>query len=98
MSGGVDFLESISAPAAGNSNAKTDEMKDLRTELSQVQAHHVEAVNELEKTRSLLRVQANINQEHRNENDTLQSRILQLKAEFQSQIGKVHLQFSICKS
>ena len=62
--------------------------KQLRSELSQIQAHHVEAINELEKTRSLLRVQANINTEQKNEIQTLHQRILQLKDEFQSQIGE----------
>ena len=60
-----------------------DLIKQLRSDLSQVQAHHVEAVNELEKTRSLLRVQANINQEQKNEIEALNQRLLQVKAEFQ---------------
>lgn len=79
----LDFLESS---GDGKREIKEDEIKQLRSELSQIQAHHVEAVNELEKTRSLLRVQANINQEQKNEIEAMHQRILQLKAEFQSQI------------
>ena len=71
-----------------SSNWKTPTVKNLRSELSQIQTHHVEAVNELEKTRSLLRVQATINQEQKMEAETLQQRLFQIKAEFQSQIGE----------
>ena len=79
-----DFLETADDSALED----TDGIKTLRAELSQVQAHHVEAVNELEKTRSLLRVQANINQEQKHEIEALQQRLFQVKAEFQSQIGE----------
>ena len=81
----LNFLESSGKET---SSVTEDEIKQLRAELSQIQAHHVEAVNELEKTRSLLRVQANINQEQKNEIEALHQRILQLKAEFQSQIAE----------
>lgn len=82
-----EFLEPSESSVAA-STATSNEVKDLRTELSQVQAHHVEAVNELEKTRSLLRVQANINQEQKHEIEALQQRLFQVKSEFQSQIGE----------
>ena len=68
--------------------SQNDSIKQLRSELSEVQSHHVEAVNELEKTRSLLRVQANINLEQKNEIEALQQRLLQVKSEFQGQIGE----------
>ena len=67
----LDFLES-SGDDGKRGEIKEDEIKQLRSELSQIQAHHVEAVNELEKTRSLLRVQANINQEQKNEIGNIQ--------------------------
>ncbi len=83
-----EFLESNVTSSDSNANGDNDHVKQLRSDLSQVQAHHVEAVNELEKTRSLLRVQANINQELKNEVEALQQRLLQSKAEFQGQIGE----------
>jgi hypothetical protein len=46
------FLEQLSNRDEGEAN--------LRSELSELQAHHVEAVNELEKTRTLLRVQVRL--------------------------------------
>ncbi len=90
-----DFLENgttessdVNATSAEHPTSADQHTKQLRSELSQVQAHHVEAVNELEKTRSLLRVQANINSEQKNEIEALQQRLLQVKAEFQGQIGE----------
>ena len=82
-----EFLEST-ADDDPSKDGRSDAVKSLQSELSQVQAYHVEAVNELEKTRSLLRVQANINQEQRNEIEALQQRLFQVKAEFQNQIGE----------
>ena len=35
------------------------ENRDVKTELSELQVQHIEAINELEKTRNLLRVQVN---------------------------------------
>ncbi len=46
------FLEQLNNRDEGEAN--------LRSELSELQAHHVEAVNELEKTRTLLRVQVRV--------------------------------------
>ena len=69
----------------------------MRSDLSQVQAHHVEAVNELEKTRSLLRVQANINQEQKNEIEALNQRLLQVKAEFQGKDFLPHAPLQLTK-
>ena len=82
-----DFLEATGNGESNNPEENTA-VKSLRCELSQIQTHHVEAVNELEKTRSLLRVQATINQEQKNETEALQQRLFQVKAEFQSQIGE----------
>jgi protein fantom len=87
--GGGHYPEFLEAGEATNGNVMdTDAAKQLRSDLSQVQAHHVEAVNELEKTRSLLRVQANINIEQKNEIEALQQRLFHVKAEFQGQIGE----------
>ena len=82
-----DFLETTGEGGDGDAE-ENNTIKNLRSELSQIQTHHVEAVNELEKTRSLLRVQATINQEQKNETEALQQRLFQIKAEFQSQIGE----------
>ena len=46
--------------------------------MNELQVSHVEAVNELEKTRALLRAQGNINQQLRNEVDALKSRLQQV--------------------
>ena len=47
------FLEQLNNRGEGEAT--------LRSELSELQTHHVEAVNELEKTRMLLRVQVRFN-------------------------------------
>ena len=47
--------------------------KDLKLELSELQVHYIESINELEKTRSLLRVQKDINFEQKQEIDTLKN-------------------------
>ena len=83
-----DFLETADENGEPNPTGENNIVRNLRSELSQIQTHHVEAVNELEKTRSLLRVQATINQEQKMEAETLQQRLFQIKAEFQSQIGE----------
>ena len=83
-----DFLETADENGEPNPTGENNILRNLRSELSQIQTHHVEAVNELEKTRSLLRVQATINQEQKMETETLQQRLFQIKAEFQSQIGE----------
>ena len=51
---------------------------DKQAELNELQVQHVEAVNELEKTRSLLKAQGNINRELRNEVDALKTRLQQV--------------------
>ena len=68
--------------------AQDDHEADAKTELSELQVRHVEAVNELEKTRSLLKAQAGINKEQKNEVEALQNRLQQVKAEFQSQLSE----------
>ncbi|TRY74599.1 hypothetical protein TCAL_00595 [Tigriopus californicus] len=60
--------------------------KDLKVELSEVQVQYVESIHELDKTRSLLRVQGEINGEQKNEINALQTRLQQVKAEYQSQM------------
>lgn len=52
----------------------TNDSKDIKHQLSELQVQHVEAINELEKTRSLLRVQGEINSEQKKEVEALQSR------------------------
>ena len=61
------FLEAVDT-------AKTDK----QAELNELQVQHVEAVNELEKTRPLLKAQGNINRELRNEVDALKTRLQQV--------------------
>ena len=89
-------VPSISGSMGTNSDmpsflAKTthdDHDADIKAELSELQVRHVEAVNELEKTRSLLKAQASINREQKNEVEALQNRLQQVKAEFQSQLSE----------
>ena len=89
-------VPSISGRIGTNSDmpsflAKTtqdDHDADVKAELSELQVRHVEAVNELEKTRSLLKAQAGINREQKNEVEALQNRLQQVKAEFQSQLSE----------
>ena len=82
------FLED--AGATGESNKKSavegEDARDLRTELSELQVQFVDAINELEKTRSLLRVQGDINAEQKNEVTALQERVEQVKSEYQGQM------------
>ena len=84
------FLED--AGASNESNKKSavegEDAKDLRTELSELQVQFVDAVNELEKTRSLLRVQGDINAEQKNEVAALQERVEQVKSEYQGQMAE----------
>jgi len=60
--------------------------QDLKTELSELQVQHIEAINELEKTRNLLRVQININNEQKKEISILQKRLGTTKQEYQEQV------------
>ncbi len=46
----------------------------------------MESINELEKTRSLLRVQSEINAKQKKEVEALQARLLQVKSEYQGQL------------
>ena len=79
---------SIDMPSFLSKTSQDDHDADLKTELSELQVRHVEAVNELEKTRSLLKAQAGINKEQKNEVEALQNRLQQVKAEFQSQLSE----------
>ena len=80
---------SISEVPSFLANTNQDEHDaDTKAELSELQVRHVEAVNELEKTRSLLKAQAGINREQKNEVEALQNRLQQVKAEFQSQLSE----------
>ena len=84
VGGGSDlpsFLDKINQDSDQQSS-------DTKAELSELQVRHVEAVNELEKTRSLLKAQAGINREQKNEVEALQNRLQQVKAEFQSQLSE----------
>ena len=78
---GPSFLESLDG-------SKSDVQADMKAELAELQVHHVEAVNELEKTRSLLKAQGNINRELKQEADALKSRLQQVTNEFQVQLGE----------
>ena len=73
-------------PSFLDNTNQDDHQVDIKSELSELQVRHVEAVNELEKTRSLLKAQAGINREQKNEVEALQNRLQQVKAEFQSQL------------
>ena len=79
---------SVDMPSFLSKTSHDDHDADLKTELSELQVRHVEAVNELEKTRSLLKAQAGINKEQKNEVEALQNRLQQVKAEFQSQLSE----------
>ena len=61
---------------------------DVKKELSELQVQYVEAVNEIEKTRNLLRVQININNEQKKEISILQKRLGTTKQEFQDQLNE----------
>ena len=86
---GTSLSESKSGmPSFLDKIVQEDQQADVKTELSELQVRHVEAVNELEKTRSLLKAQAGINREQKNEVEALQNRLQQVKAEFQSQLSE----------
>ena len=53
----VLFIFSLAPSFLEQLNNRDEGEATLRSELSELQTHHVEAVNELEKTRTLLRVQ-----------------------------------------
>ena len=59
---------------------------DARKELSELQVHFIEATNEIEKMRNLLRVQVNINNEQKKEISILQKRLGTTKQDFQDQL------------
>ena len=85
---GGDGRGSSDVPSFLVNTKQDDNDEDLKTELSELQVRHVEAVNELEKTRSLLKAQAGINREQKNEVEALQNRLQNVKAEFQSQLSE----------
>ena len=60
----------------------------VKQELSELQVQHIEAINELDKTRNLLRVQTNINAEQRKEIEILGRRLTSTKQEFQEQVSQ----------
>ena len=66
------------------------EDRSLKTELSELQVQYIEAINEIEKTRNLLRVQININTEQKKEISILQKRLGTTKQEFQDQVAECH--------
>ena len=61
---------------------------DMKKELAELQVQHIEAVNEIDKTRNLLRVQININNEQKKEISILQKRLGASKQFFQDQISE----------
>ena len=80
---GPTFLETFDSQ-----KAVVDKEAEVKAELNELQVHHVEAVNELEKTRSLLKAQGQINAELKQEVNALQSRLQQVNNEFQVQLGE----------
>lgn len=81
------FLEgeegSDTAEKAGGSRGK-----ELKAELSELQVQYVDAISELDKTRSLLRVQGGINSDQKKEVEALQRRVEQVKSEYQGQLSE----------
>lgn len=63
--------------------------RDLHIELSELLVQHIKAISELDKTRSVLRVQGQINTEQKWEVEALQARLGQIKAEFQAQLESI---------
>ena len=63
---------------------------DARKELSELQIHFIEATNEIEKMRNLLRVQVNINNEHKKEIAILTKRLGSTQQDFQDQLAEYH--------
>ena len=59
---------------------------DVKKELSELQVQYIESINEIEKTRNLLRVQININNEQKKEISILQKRLGSTKQDFQDQL------------
>ena len=59
---------------------------DTKKELSELQVQYIESINEIEKTRNLLRVQININNEQKKEISILQKRLGSTKQDFQDQL------------
>lgn len=64
------------------------ENRDVKTELSELQVQHIEAINQLEKTRNLLRVQTNINGEQKKEISILSRRMASAKQDFEEQVNQ----------
>lgn len=62
--------------------------KELKAELSELQVQYVDAISELDKTRSLLRVQGGINSDQKKEVEALQRRVEQVKSEYQGQLSE----------
>ena len=63
---------------------------DARKELSELQIHFIEATNEIEKMRNLLRVQVNINNEQKKEITILKKRLGSTQQDFQDQLAEYH--------
>ena len=62
-----------------------------------MQVQYIESINEIEKTRNLLRVQININNEQKKEISILQKRLGSTKQDFQDQLtGKYSLLIGKC--
>ena len=86
------FLSPISKPPTTivdqiNGNNIND---DARKELSELQIHFIEATNEIEKMRNLLRVQVNINNEQKKEISILKKRLGSTQQDFQDQLTEYH--------
>ena len=64
--------------------------EDARKELSELQIHFIEATNEIEKMRNLLRVQVNINNEQKKEIAILKKRLGSTQQDFQDQLSEYH--------
>ncbi len=76
---------STAATPSTPSGAAAAELTRVRSELSELQVQYVESSAELDKTRSLLKVQADISAERGRESEALKERIAQVKQEFSSQ-------------
>ena len=59
---------------------------DLKGQFAELQVQYVAVISELEKTRSLLRVQSNISDERKQKIDEINLRLKQLKGEYQGQM------------
>uniref|UniRef100_A0A0K2T4J1 Protein fantomlike [Strongylocentrotus purpuratus] n=1 Tax=Lepeophtheirus salmonis TaxID=72036 RepID=A0A0K2T4J1_LEPSM len=69
-------------------NKKDFNIAELKKEISEIQVQYVDTVNELDKTRELLRIQNNINTEQKKEIESLHKRITGVKSEYLSQISE----------